>query len=228
MGTVRFAVGEERLSSQQQQPLCPSPLAPGPTRGAGLLALEGAKAVSGEGWAGGHPGGLPAWQGHAVPSGGPAPSPRGHLELRQGLAQGPGLLRGCGRAGLCVRAWACPRSALSWVGSSARGRRSGSDCARPSPRVFTGNLIPLEEPHIKARWRLMSRGLGGQQAGGSVPVCDLWSHWHQVPGEDCDRSSLWHSGVSCFPEAGGHWSLVCLRSGGPSSPWRRLSVPHFL
>lgn len=185
-------------------PLCPawlSPLAAGPTRGAGLLALEPKQYLGRGGQAG--TSGLRL-------GGGGTPCPReaqrhalGAIWSSSRPGAGAWALAWVREGRLCVRAWVCPRSAVSWVGALLA---AGLEVIvrRPSPRVFTGNPISLEELHIKACPRLMSRGLGGQQAGGSVPVCDLWSPWHWVPGEDCDRSSLWRSGVLCFPEAWGH------------------------
>lgn len=199
-----MAAGEERLSSRQQRPPLPClavPTGRRPHEGSWFVGL-GAKAVSGEGWAGGHLGAPPGWRGHTVPSGGPAPCPGGHLELQQAWRRGLGSRVGAG--GPAVRACVGLSPECSVLVGALLAAGLEVIVRRPSPRVFTGNPISLEELHIKARPRLMSRGLGGQQAGGSVPVCDLWSPWHWVPGEDCDRSSLWRSGVLCFPEAWGH------------------------
>lgn len=65
----------------------------------------------------------------------------------------------------------------SWRESSAHWPgRSGSHCGRPSPGMFTaspsdpqGNLIPLEEPHIKARLAFDVQRPGGHSGEQAFP-----------------------------------------------------------
>lgn len=139
---------------------------------------------------------LVAWPGLGSP-GGSGSCPCRHWALQRSAwgQAGSGFAM---HRGLCLLGrWNFPRAMSSCA--LGRRRRSGTDCRPPLPSAgrhttcsqaapsdpARGNLIPLEELHIKARLAF------DVTLPCSVPVCDLRSpSWRSVPGKDCELG-LW-------------------------------------
>lgn len=169
-GTACCVAGEELLSERPAaQPLCPARPCPRPPVSTVLPAVAAPRELCT----------TPApWRGLGL---GPGSRLLGDVcsvsEARCRGAAGP--RRGCVR-GRLLDALECPPGPLSRPG------RPGSDWPPLPSRVYR-NRIRWRSRTSKPGWRLMSRGLGGQAAGGRASLCAWGSRAFLGPGRTGSR-----------------------------------------
>lgn len=185
-GRTSHACGDSTFVVSAEALPCPACLlAPGPTRGARLLAAGGASvllpgwATSAEGRAGAHGGSAPGPAlSEACGSGWAGARGRPQEALGPAPSESPGALLRSLLQGAAGRSSGPSPVRCSWRESSAHWPgRSRSRCGRPSPGLFTGlpsdphtgNPIPPEEPHIKARLAFDVQGPGGHRGRQAFP-----------------------------------------------------------